>query len=60
MVTMPYIEPLKDENEIQSDNQNQMSISLPIAAAVTAYSRIHKDENSTNRRLWKILEFLIF
>lgn len=29
------------KNEIQMDNLNHMNISLPIAAAVTAYARIH-------------------
>lgn len=44
----------KDEDEILMDNLNKMNISLPIAAAVTAYSRIHMSQfkNNTNYNIY--------
>lgn len=34
----------KEDDEIQKDNLKQLNISLPIAAAVTAYARIHMSQ----------------
>jgi len=38
----------KDDDEIEMDNFNQMNISLPIAAAVTAYARRHMTQFINN------------
>lgn len=38
----------KEDDEIQMDNLKQLNITLPIAAAVTAYARIHMSQFKNN------------